>query len=220
MKGQIFVIEGTDGSGKQLQSKLLYEKLIADGKKVLLQSFPNYESQSSGPVKMYLGGELSETANEIDAYQASTLFAVDRFCTMKQIEKFYLDGGIIILDRYVESNMMHQAGKIDNTEAREKFLDWIDEFEFGLLKLPRPDKVIFLNVAPEVSKKLREKRGINKNGQKKDIHEQDDKHIVNAYNAGVAVSKKFGWIEIDCSLDGEMRKIEEIHAEICEKLGF
>lgn len=214
-KGKIIVIEGTDGSGKQVQSKLLYDRLISEGKNVVLQSFPNYESSSSGPVKLYLAGELSSTAEEIDAYQASVLYAVDRFCTMKSLRNVYEDGGIIILDRYVQSNMIHQACKIVNEDERIKFLNWLNDFEFGLLKLPQPDKIIFLDVPPEVSKKLRESRKINKNGEKKDIHEQDDNHIIKAYNAGKWVSKFYSWNEINCINEkGELKSIEEIHNSI------
>ena len=219
--GKIIVIEGTDGSGKQMQSTRLYEKLKAKGERVMLQSFPNYESICSGPVKMYLGGELSETANDINAYQASAMFAVDRLCTMLKLKEFLASGGTVILDRYVQSNMMHQAGKISDLTERDKFLEWLDEFEFGTLKLPRPDKVLFLNVPPEVSAKLREKRGIHKTGTAKDIHEHDPEHIINSYNAGLYVAKKFGWETIDCvTSKGELKSIEEIHNIICCHLGI
>lgn len=210
-KGKIIVIEGTDGSGKQLQSNLLYQKLMQEGKDVVLQSFPNYESQSSGPVKLYLSGELSKVADEITAYQASSLYAVDRFCTMKSLQKFYEDGGIIILDRYTTSNMVHQACKIENFEEREKFLNWLNNFEFNILKLPKPDKVIFLDVTPNVSKKLRDSRKINKNGEKRDIHEEDKNHIIKAYNAGKWVAEKYGWEIIKCVDEQEnLKSIENI----------
>ena len=218
-KGKIIVIEGTDGSGKQVQSKLLCERLKFDGKTAVLQSFPNYESPSSGPVKMYLNGELSERAEEIDAYQSSVLFAVDRFCTMKKWREVYENGGIIVLDRYVQSNMIHQACKISNLEEREKFLNWLDKFEFGLLKLPKPDKIFFLDVPPKVSQALRETRAINKNGEAKDIHEQDAKYLENAYNAGKWVSEKYGWGRIDCvDENGKLKSIENIHNLIYNSL--
>ena len=218
-KGKIIVIEGTDGSGKQVQSKLLCERLNIVGKTTVLQSFPNYESPSSGPVKMYLNGELSERAEEIDAYQSSVLFAVDRFCTMKKWREVYENGGIIVLDRYVQSNMIHQACKISNLEEREKFLNWLDKFEFGLLKLPKPDKIFFLDVPPKVSQALRETRAINKNGEAKDIHEQDAKYLENAYNAGKWVSEKYGWERIDCvDENGKLKSIENIHNLIYNSL--
>ena len=216
-KGKIIVIEGADGSGKQLQSQLLFKAFEDRGEKVKLQSFPNYQSASSAPVKMYLGGELSASANEIDAYQSSVLFAVDRLCTMKQLEKFIKDGGTLILDRYVQSNMFHQACKITDEKECDKFLDWIDNFEFGLLKLPKPDVVFFLDVPPQVSKKLREERNINKNGQKTDIHETDQDHLIKAYNTGIKVSERFGWQKIHCvDNNNNIESPNTIHKKIME----
>ena len=165
--GYIIVIEGTDGSGKQTQSIKLYERLKSEGYSVIRQSFPNYESDSSAPVKMYLGGQLCKSASELDAKQTSVLFAVDRLCTyMKELKEHYEAGGIIILDRYTQSNMLHQAGKIHDRYERDKFLDWLDKFEFEELKLPRADKVIFLDVPPEVSMRLAHERSNLKAGTK------------------------------------------------------
>lgn len=213
--GHIIVIEGTDGSGKQTQSVKLYERLKADGYNVMRQSFPNYESNSSAPVKMYLGGELCTQASELDAYQTSSLFAVDRLCTyMKELKSHYEAGGIIILDRYTQSNMLHQAGKIKDIAERDEFLDWLDNFEFNELKLPRADKVIFLDVPPEVSIKLARERGELKAGTKQDIHEKDSNHLIDAYNSGKYVANKYGWTVIDCVQDGNLKSIEQIHEEI------
>lgn len=213
--GHIIVIEGTDGSGKQTQSVKLYERLKADGYNVMRQSFPNYESNSSAPVKMYLGGELCENAGDMDAYQTSSLFAVDRLCTyMKELKSHYEAGGIIILDRYTQSNMLHQAGKIKDIAERDEFLDWLDNFEFNELKLPRADKVIFLDVPPEVSIRLAHERGELKAGTKQDIHEKDSNHLIDAYNSGKYVANKYGWTVIDCVQDGNLKSIEQIHEEI------
>ncbi len=202
-KGYIIVIEGTDGSGKQTQATLLKSKLSALTKgKVFEISFPNYKSDSSAPVKMYLGGKLGSTANSVDAYQASALFAVDRLCTyLDTIKEHYDNGEIIIIDRYTPSNALHQAGKITDTTQKDKFLDWLFDLEYNTLKLPKPDKVFFLNVPIDVSKRLREERAkINtyKSGTAKDIHEEDPKHLENAYNTGLYVSYKYGWDVITC----------------------
>lgn len=213
--GKIIVIEGTDGSGKQTQSKKLFERFKAEGKKVMTLSFPNYESPSSGPVKMYLSGELCKDAKEFDAYQSSVLFAVDRLCTMAKIKDFYKEEGIIILDRYVQSNMIHQAGKIKDLKKRDDFLDWLDELEFNKLKLPKADLVFFLDVPVEISKELANARAELKTKGKKDIHESDKNHLLDAYNAGKYVSKKYNWTEINCiNKNGEIKTIEEIHNEI------
>lgn len=209
--GKIIVIEGTDGSGKQTQSKLLYENLLKSGYNVKTLSFPNYESPSAGPVKMYLSGQLSENAKDINAYQASALFAVDRFCTMCEYKDFLDQDGILILDRYVQSNMTHQAGKIKDLNERDKFLAWLDEFEFGYLNLPSPDIVLFLDVPVRVSKMLANLRKDLKTGEKKDIHEMDAKHLEDAYEAGKYVSKKFGWKEINCvNVKGDLKSVEDI----------
>ena len=210
--GRIIVVEGTDGSGKQTQTNVLLNALKERGYSVKKQSFPNYESQSAAPVKMYLSGELCENAKDIDAYQSSALFAVDRLCTMLKYKEFLEDGGILVLDRYVQSNMTHQAGKIKDKKERDNFLKWLDEFEFETLKLPRPDLVLFLDVPVEVSQKLANTRHGLKNGEKKDIHESDKTHLTDAYNAAKYVSKKFGWSEINCiDKEGNLKSIQEIH---------
>ncbi len=219
--GYIIVIEGTDGSGKQTQSVKLYERLKAEGHNVMRQSFPNYESNSSAPVKMYLGGELCEKASDMDAYQTSALFAVDRLCTyMKELKSHYEAGGIIILDRYTQSNMLHQAGKIKDEAERDKFLDWLDNFEFNELKLPRADKVIFLDVPPEVSMRLARERADLKAGTKQDIHEKDNNHLIDAYNSGKYVANKYGWTVMDCVQEGNLKSIEEIHNEIMKHIKY
>ena len=213
--GYIIVIEGTDGSGKQTQANKLYERLRAEGANVIKQSFPNYESNSSATVKMYLGGELCEKAGDMDAYQTSALFAVDRLCTyMKDLKSHYEAGGIIILDRYTQSNMLHQAGKIHNSIERDKFLDWLSRFEFEELKLPRADKVVFLDVPPEVSIRLANERAGLKAGTKQDIHEQDSNHIIDAYNSGKYVANKYNWEIINCVENNAIKTIDIIHEQI------
>ncbi len=222
----IIVIEGTDGSGKQTQSRLLYEYFVNQNekaeelgkKKVLIskQSFPNYDSPSAGPVKMYLGGSFGNDPNVLDAYQASALFAVDRLCTMKQYSEMLKDDcSILILDRYVQSNMLHQAGKIKDINEVKKFLSWLNDFEFGTLKLPKANKVIFLDMPVEYSKKLANARTDLKNGEKKDIHELSEDHLRDAYNMGKFVAAALGWDIIHCvSQDGRLKSIDEVHAEI------
>ncbi len=219
MKGFIIGIEGTDGSGKQTQTNKLLERLLSDGKDVIRQSFPNYESESSGPVRMYLNKELSETSDEISAYQASMFYAVDRFCTYKAgFGKEYNKGKIIIMDRYVQSNMLHQACKISDLQERDKFLNWLEDIEFDLFELPKPDIVVFLDMPVEVNLKLMEGRQF-KTGNTKDLHEQDSTHLEKAYNAGKYVAQKYGWLVISCvDKDGNVRTREDIHEEIYSKI--
>ena len=216
--GKLFVIDGTDGSGKQTQSNLLKERLKKDGIGFKSVSFPNYDSPTSTLVKMYLEGDFGTNAQEVSPYIASTFFAADRYATFKTTyEKYYNDGGIIIADRYTTSNMIHQAGKIKDDKEREKFLDWLWNFEFNLYGLPVPTEVIFLNMPLEYSKKLMENRE-NKitHEDKKDIHESNEEHLKTAYNEACKLAKKYNWYEIKCVKDDKIRTIEDINDEIYE----
>ena len=213
----IIDIEGTDGCGKKTQTDLLFKFLLEKGYKVKKISFPNYESSSSALVKMYLGGEFGDSADCVNGYQASALYAVDRFATMKSVN--VNDYDFILFDRYVPSNMIHQSTRIQDTEELDKFLDWVEDFEYGKLELPKPDKIIFLDVPVEVSMKLARARGELKNGEQKDIHEKDDNHLINAYKKANYVANKFNWIRIKCA-EKELKTIDEIHEEILTKLGF
>lgn len=208
--GYIISIEGTDGCGKQTQTHALYERLKNLGYNVRIQSFPNYDSPSSALVKMYLGGEFGGEKS-LDAYQASALYAVDRLCTyQKDLKEFYENGGIILFDRYVQSNMLHQAGKISDRNEVDKFLDWLERLEFGDFKLPRPNKIIYLDIPVEVSQALANARQEFKTGKAKDIHEQDPDHMRRAYESGKYVREKYGWEVINCTENGKMKTIEEI----------
>lgn len=220
---KLYAIEGTDGSGKKTQVKLLYDYLKSQKANVIIVSFPDYDSISSGPVKLYLSGGLGDDPNVLDAYQASTLYAADRVCKMTKLLKEINDDTIILFDRYVQSNMLHQAGKIQGYKEREEFLRWVDEFEFRTLKLPRVDKVLFLNVPARNAIELINQRSQLKIGDEfdKDIHENNNAHLFNAYNAGLEASQLFGWENIDC-LDefGEILTPAEIHEKIKQALGL
>lgn len=214
--GKLFVIDGTDGSGKQTQLSKLEERLKKENIDYKKVSFPNYESRSSSLVKMYLSGEFGENAKDISPYIASTFYAADRYATYKKdLEEFYNNGGIILADRYTTANMVHQSGKIKDKDEREKFLDWLWDFEFNLYKLPIPTKAFFLNMPPEYSIKLMENRK-NKftNEEKKDIHEKDKNHIVDSYNAACELVEKYNWYEVKCVKDDVLRTIDDIHEEI------
>lgn len=209
MKNKLIVIEGTDGCGKKTQTKLLNDRLVNMGINSIIQSFPNYDSPACAPVKMYLNGDFGDVTC-FDAYQANSLYAVDRLCTMQKHKSHIANGGTIIFDRYVESTMLHQAALIDDISERDKFLDYVNDFEFGTLKLPKPDLVIFLDVPVEVSKKLADARGEFKSGNKKDILESDVNHLYKAYNAGKYVANKYNWVIVNCVKDGQLMSVEEI----------
>ena len=214
--GKLFVIDGTDGSGKQTQFTKLQERLTKNNINFKTVSFPNYESPSSSLVKMYLSGEFGTNAQEISPYIASTFYAADRYATFKKdYEEYYNNGGIILADRYTTSNMVHQAGKIKDDKEREDFLNWLWDFEFNLYGLPVPTKVIFLNMPTEYAQKLMKNRA-NKitHEEKKDIHESNKTHLQDAYNEACKLVKKYNWCEIKCVKEDKIRTIEDIHEEV------
>ena len=218
--GKLFVIDGTDGSGKQTQFKKLQERLTKEGIDYKTVSFPNYDSPSSSLVKMYLAGEFGENAKQVSPYIASTFYAADRYATFKkELEEYYNNGGTILADRYTTANMIHQAGKIQDKNERKKLLDWIWDFEFNLYGLPVPSEVFLLKMPPEVSIELMTDRE-NKftHEAAKDIHERDKNHLIDAYNAACDVAKDYGWFTIECVKDGKIRTIEDIHEEIYKEL--
>ena len=215
-KYMLINIEGTDGCGKKTQVELLYNYLKDKGYKVLKLSFPNYESESSALVKMYLRGDFGESVNDVNAYQASILFSVDRLATMLKIDVDKYD--YILFDRYVPSNMIHQSTRIENLDELDDYLKWLEDLEYEKLKLPKPDNVLFLDVPVEISMKLARSRNELKNGQEKDIQEKDDEHLIKAYNRGKYVAKKFGWEIINCEKDGNIKTIDEINKDILTKL--
>ena len=214
--GKLFVIDGTDGSGKQTQFEELKKRLDRENIEYKTVSFPNYDSPSSSLVKMYLSGEFGEDPKAVNAYVASTFYAADRFATFKKdYEEYYKNGGIILADRYTTANMVHQAGKITDAIERDKFLEWLWDFEFNLYGLPVPTKVFFLNMPIEKSIEIMKNRE-NKfsHTTTKDIHERNKEHLEDSHKAACYVAKKYDWCEINCVKDDNIRTIEDIHEEI------
>lgn len=212
----IIAIEGTDGCGKKTQTELLCKYLEDKNYKVKKISFPNYDGESSALVKMYLRGDFGENVNAVNAYQASVFYAVDRLGTMLNIN--IDDYDYVVFDRYVQSNIIHQSTRIKDLDELDGYIEWLEDLEFGKLKLPKPDKVIFLDVPIEISMRLARQRSELKNGQAKDIQENDEQHLINAYNRGKYVAEKLNWDVIDCSNDGNIKSIDEIHKDILTKL--
>ena len=218
--GKLFVIDGTDGSGKQTQLKKLEERLDKEGIDYKKVSFPNYDSPSSALVKMYLSGEFGAHAKDVSPYIASTFFAADRYATYKkELEEYYKNGGIILAYRYTTANMVHQAGKIYDKQEREKFLDWLWDYEFNLYGLPVPTKSFFLNMPPDYAEELMKNRE-NKftHEAKKDIHESDKNHLIDAYNAACDLVDKYNWYEVKCVKENKIRTIDDIHEEIYNEI--
>lgn len=215
--GKLIAIDGVDASGKQTHAEILFEKLKNMGKKVRLVSFPAYDKPSSALVKMYLSGDFGEKPEDVSAYAASTFFAADRFSTYRtDWGKDYEDDTIIIADRYVTSNMIHQASKLKK-EERSEFLDWLDNFEYNIYSLPRPDVTIFLDMPPEFGAELMRERENKFSGEsQKDIHERNKEYLKESYDNACFVAEKYSWQKISCVKDEKIRTIEEINEEIFE----
>ncbi len=216
MMGKLIVIEGVDGSGKETQSNLLFERLKKSNDNVTKITFPDYNSPSSSLVKMYLAGEFGQDADGVDPYPPSVFYAADRYASYKtKWEKEYLSGGIIIADRYMTSNLIHQSCKINDFSERERYFNWLIEFEYRIMKIPEPDIVFFLDMPPAYSAQLRVGRS-NKitGGRTLDIHEKDPAFLQKSYDNANLVADKFKWIRISCVSGGKIRPIEEIHNEI------
>ena len=212
---KLIVIEGTDGSGKKTQADLLRKNLQEAGCSVVEQSFPNYDSPSSGPLKMYLGGDLCENANDLNAYQSSVLFSVDRLCTMQRLKGDNSDIGVF--DRYVQSNLIHQGSKLESEKELVYYIKWLHRLEYDMLKLPKPDRTIFLNMPPEKSIDLANARDGFKSGLVADIHEKDSAYLIKSYETGMWLAKKLNWKVIDCvNKNGTVKTREEIQAELFE----
>lgn len=218
MAGKLIVIDGTDGSGKQTQSLLITELLASRGEEVMHIAFPNYEEDYCAPIKMYLAGDFGQDPNSVNPFAASLFFAVDRFCSYKQKwQKFYENGGILVSDRYTTSNAIHQGGKLTG-QVQKEFFEWLYDFEFGKIGLPKPDCVIFLDMPPKISKQLMDHR-INKatGEEKKDIHERDEAYQIACYRTAFDAAKFYGWDRISCVNDeGILKPIEQITKEIDE----
>ena len=213
MKGKLIIIEsGSDGSGKATQSEYLYNRLIKDNIKVRKVEFPNYKSEASALVKMYLRGDFGKDPSDVSPYIASTFFTVDRYASYKKDwEEFYKNGGIIISDRYTTSNMVHQASKFSTKKEKDDFLDWLWDFEFNLYGLPVPDKVFFLDMPVEFTQKLTFNRKNKITGEKeKDIHESNRKYLDTTYDNGVYIAKKYGWERVECIENDKVKTIREI----------
>ena len=213
-QGKLIIIEAGDGSGKATQTARLYDHLRQDGRRVHRVEFPDYGSPSSALVRMYLAGDFGGHAEDVNAYAASTFFAVDRYASSRmKWKKFYDAGDIILADRYTTSNMVHQAVKIADAAEREAFLAWLYDLEFTKMGLPVPDAVVFLDMEPAVADQLLAARAAKEHGQE-DIHEQDKAYLRRCHAMYQTLAQKYGWQTVKCSADGAPRAIEAIHADV------
>lgn len=214
MQGKLIIIEAGDGCGKATQAAALYEHLKQLGKAVHKIEFPDYGSDSSALIRMYLNGEFGRQAQDVNAYAASTFYAVDRYASFKtKWKKWYERGDIIIADRYTTSNMVHQAVKIEDAAEREKYLDWLWDLEFIKMGLPVPDIVVFLEMAPAFSEKLIAARA-ERTQVEKDIHEQDQAYLQKCHQAYCKLADQYGWHTVHCVEGMNLKSKESIHEEI------
>ena len=212
-KGKLIVIEGLDGSGKGTQAAELAKNLAAGGAPVRKVSFPDYASDSSALVKMYLSGQFGKDPQDVNAYAASTFYAVDRFASFKRDwGGFYEGGGIVVADRYTTSNAVHQCSKLPQ-EQWDAFLAWLFDFEYHLLGIPSPDLVVYLSVDPAVSQRLMTGR-YRGDESRKDIHEGNLAYLCRSRLAAEYCSSRLGWRQIECCRGGQMRTVEAIQADI------
>jgi len=223
---RFIVIDGLDGCGKATQTSLLGQKLEEMGKRVVKIEFPNYDSASSAAVRMYLNGELGDDPTKLNPYMCGSFYAVDRFIQyVTNWHKYFEedDNTVIIADRYLSANIIHQGGKIEDRNERYKYAAWCYNYECGHCGLPKEDLTIVLTVNPEISQKLMTKR-YNGDETKKDIHEGNLKYLKDCYERlkltvhDISTNNLASWINIDCEKDGEIDTVENIHKKIMERV--
>jgi len=221
-KGILIVIDGIDGSGKATQTNLLVEKLKQKGYDVEIADFPQYGQRSATLVEDYLNGKFG-TAEEVGPYRASIFYACDRYAASSKIKKWLEQGKIIICNRYVSANKGHQTGKIENNQEKDKFLEWLDNLEYNIFKIPKPDINILLYIPPEIGQKLVDNKGHRDyvGGNKRDIHEADISHLKKASEAYKYIAEKYNWLIINCVPNrtiGSLRTPENISNEVFDKI--
>lgn len=219
MKGKLIVFEGTDGSGKATQAGLLCRHLAQEGISYREIDFPRYGNPFAQPAALYLQGALGSHPGDVNAYAASTLFAVDRFASYKEDwGGFYEQGGVIVANRYTTSNAVHQASKLPAGE-REAYLRWLFDLEYHRMGLPAPDLVIYLDLPTELSEAMLRKRQ-QATGTHADIHEQDEDYLRACRDNARSIARQLGWTVVRCDRDGTVRPPEDIHREIWDLVGM
>ena len=219
--GKLIIFEGLDGSGKGTQTYLTAENLRAEGRELRQITFPNYQSPSSSLVKMYLGGEFGQRPDDVNAYAASSFYAVDRYASYKtDWGSFYREGGLVLSDRYTTSNAVHQCSKLPPMHW-DGFLNWLFDFEYKKIGIPAPDCVVYLAVDPEVSQKLMTER-YHGDESRKDIQEKDREYMARSRAAAEYCARMLGWQRIECTTleNGAktMRTVQDINAEVLAQI--
>ncbi|MFH1837881.1 MAG: dTMP kinase [Candidatus Kuenenbacteria bacterium] len=211
-KGKLIVIDGLDGSGKATQTKLLIKNLKKNNYKTATIDFPQYSLFFGQMVKRYLKGEFGKLKN-VNPYLCSILYATDRWQNKNKIEKWLKQGKIVICDRYVSANQIHQTSKLKTKKEKQNFLEWLNKLEFEIFKIPKPDLILFLNVPCKISQKL------IKNKKDKDIHETNLSHQIAAQKQSLELVKKISnWKEINCVENNKILSKEIISEKIWQTL--
>ena len=211
--GKLIVFEGTDGSGKSTQFELLAKRLEAEQIGFQRLRFPQYEEPSSALIRMYLGGAFGDDPEAVNAYTASTFYAVDRYASYQCVWKdYYQGGGLVVSDRYTTSNAVHQGSKVPEGE-RAEFFRWLYDLEYDRMGLPRPDLVVLLDMPVELSEQLMRKRE-QSTGTHADIHERDEDYLKKCRDVALHAAKYYGWRTVSCAKDGAIRGVEDIHEEV------
>ena len=211
--GKLIVIEGTDGSGKSTQFDLLTRRLEAEGLSFRRLRFPRYDQPSSALIRMYLGGDFGADPDAVNAYAASTFYAVDRYASFVQDwQRDYLAGGLFLSDRYTTSNAVHQGGKVPPQE-REAFFRWLYDLEYDRMGLPKPDLVVLLDMPTDLSQRLLRHREADTHTSA-DIHEQDAAYLSRCRETAREAAGHYGWAVVSCARDGQLRPVEDIHQEV------
>ena len=215
--GKLIVFEGTDGSGKATQTELLCQALEKQGIPFRRLAFPRYSEESSALIRLYLGGAFGSHPDDVNAYAASTFYAVDRYASYKQDwGEYYRQGGLLIADRYTTSNAVHQTSKLP-PEQRKPFLDWLFHFEYDLLGLPEPTRVLYLDMPTEATEQMMRLREAATHTTA-DIHERDEDYLRRCRENAAYVVERCGWTRIDCAREGAPRLIDDIHNEVMERV--
>lgn len=211
--GKLIVFEGTDGSGKSTQFELLAKRFEAEQIGFQRLRFPQYEEPSSALIRMYLGGAFGDDPEAVNAYAASTFYAVDRYASYQCVWKdYYQGGGLVVSDRYTTSNAVHQGSKVPEGE-RAEFFRWLYDLEYDRMGLPRPDLVVLLDMPVELSEQLMRKRE-KSTGTHADIHERDEDYLKKCRDVALHAAKYYGWRTVSCAKDGAIRGVEDIHEEV------
>lgn len=219
-KGKLIVIDGTDGSGKKTQTKLLIKNLEKEGYNVKKADFPQYDSNTAGLIENYLNGKYG-SSEEVGPIIPSIFYACDRYDASFKIKEWLKEGCIVISNRYVSSNMGHQGCKIENQDKRKKFFDWLFKLEFEIFKIPKPDMNIILHVKPEISQKLVDKKDYRSyiKGKKRDIHEADLGHLKKASQVYTEIANTMPQFQfLECTKNDKIMTKDEISQNLLNEV--